>query len=44
MTCLLCPSPAVEGDPLHLCRSHGGLGPEWADFDVTRWLAEASAA
>jgi hypothetical protein len=30
MTCTLCPSPAVEGDPLHLCRSHGGVPGDWA--------------
>jgi hypothetical protein len=29
MTCTLCDSPAVEGDPLHLCRSHGGIPGEW---------------
>lgn len=22
--CILCDSPAVEGDPLHLCPTHGG--------------------
>lgn len=30
MTCVHCDSPAVEGDPLHLCRSHGGIPGLWA--------------
>jgi hypothetical protein len=33
MTCTYCPEPAVEGDPLHLCRAHGGLA--WLDFEAT---------
>lgn len=41
--CRLCAASAVPGDDLALCRSHGGLGPEWADFDEAAWLAGREA-
>lgn len=40
-TCTLCDCPAVPGDPLTLCRGHGGLA--WPDFDERAWLAGTAA-
>ena len=38
MTCTVCPAPAVSGDPLHLCASHGGIPGSWG------WAHEAPGA